>query len=314
MVADFSGNFAEHEALEEELAQLEYLYNEVSNRLVKTEVVNKQQLPRIQVLEHAFLPEQPIWPHYSRDAGICVAGSFLLGLLAVWFYEFLTRPTIQPASVQNQPFFYAIPGSKKMSMPAIRDAQSEQLMLEPHLSRELSESDVKALTDAANDTTRLLINTILSGLRIEEAAVLRWSHIDLKSEEIHIPGENKRTIPLSPMLRDTLTQCSRLDTATDAHLWQNKKNKPLGVRDLSILISQTAHDAKISNPHEIDEHSISYTYLAFLIRQGVRLEELERIVGKLPQTLRATYAILSPPNTGLSIEDIETVYPTLRNV
>ena len=91
MTATFSNNFKEHEALEEELTQLEEFYNEVSGRLVKTEVTDRQQLPEITVLERAFVPEFRVGPQYVRDAGICVGGSFLLGIMAVFFYEFLTR-------------------------------------------------------------------------------------------------------------------------------------------------------------------------------------------------------------------------------
>ena len=145
ITATFSNNFEEHKALQEELSQLEGLHNQVSERLAKTEVTNRQQLPEITVLERAFLPEFHVGPQYSRDAGICVAGSFLLSILAVFFYEFLTRSPKQEqvARVQNQSIVYNISDPEKIQMPAIQEVKSE-LKLEQHLPRELTQSEGKS--------------------------------------------------------------------------------------------------------------------------------------------------------------------------
>ena len=314
MTATFSNNFKEHKALEEELFQLEDIYNQVSERLVKTEVTHRQQLPEITVLERAFLPEFRVGPQYFRDAGICVAGSFLLGILAVFFYEFLTRSPKQEqvTRVQNQSITYNISDPKQIQMPVIQEVKSE-LMLEQHLPRELTQSEVKAITDTADNLTLLLVNTILSGLSIEEAAGLCWSQINLKSGKINVPGENARTVPISTRLRAMFARHVHSDEVTDGHIWKNKGNNPLSVDDLTEFILDAVQDAELSSPSEIDGHAIRYTYLAFLIRQGVRLEELERISGKLPHILKTAYSILSPPDCGLTLEEIETAYPTLQS-
>jgi hypothetical protein len=314
ITAIFSNNFEEHKALQEELSQLEGLHNQVSERLAKAEVTNRQQLPEITVLERAFLPEFHVGPQYSRDAGICVAGSFILGILAVFFYEFLTRSPKQEqvARVQNQSIIYNISDPERIQMPAIHEIKSE-LKLEQHLPRELTQSEVKAVAESADNLTLLLVNTILSGISIEESAGLCWSQINLKSEKINVPGKNTRTVPISTRLRAMFARHVNSDEVTDGHVWKNKENKPLNVDELTGFILDAVQDAKLSNPSEIDGHAIRYTYLAFLIRQGVRLEELESISGKLPHILKTAYSILSPPGHGLTLEKIETVYPTLQS-
>lgn len=308
--ADYSEHFSKHEALKEQLTQLERLYNDVSKQLVKMEVTNKQQLPQIQVLERALLPEHPVRPYYLRDAGISVAGSFVLGLLAVWFYEFLAKPTKLPAGAQRQPLFYVVSDPQKTQQPAIRDVRAEQPLLEQRLPRELSVSEVKTLTDSANDPTRLLIDTILSGLSIEEAAALRSRHINLQTGIIHVQGESERTIPLSAKLKAAF---SHHDSATDESVWHDTNNNPLTVSDLTELISRAAHNSKLCNPSEINEQAIRHTYFAFLIRQGARMEDIERITGRLSRASIALYNIISPPGTGLPLDRIDTVYPTLQN-
>ena len=295
ITSTFSNNFKEHEALEVELAKLEDFYNEVSERLVKTEVTDRQQLPEITVLERAFVPEFRVGPQYLRDAGICVGGSFLLGIMAVFFYEFLTRSPKQEdvASVQNQSIVYNISDPKKIQMPAIQEVKTG-LMLEQHLPRELTQAEVKAIADAADSLTLLLVNTILSGLSIEEAAGLCWNQINLKSSEINVPGENARTVPLPARLRAMFAKYVYSDEVVDGHIWKNKDNiPPLSVDDLTEFILDAVQDANLSNPSEIDEHAIRYTYLAFLIRQGIKQEELEQISGKLPHVLKTACSILS---------------------
>ncbi len=314
MTATFSNNFKEHEALEEELTQLEELYNEVSERLVKTEVTGRQQLPEITVLERAFVPEFRVGPQYVRDAGICVGGSFLLGIMAVFFFEFLTRSPKQEQvpRVQNQSIVYNVSDPKKIHMPAIQDVKPG-LMLEQNLPRELTQTEVQAIADAAEDSTLMLISTILSGLSIEEAAGLCWNQINLKSGEIKVSGEDARTVPIPTRLRAMFAQHVHSDEVVDGRIWKNKENVPLSVGDLTEFILDAVQDANLSNPSEIDEHAIRYTYLAYLIRQGIGREELERISGKLSHVFKTAYSILSPPGSGLTIEEIETVYPTLQS-
>jgi len=71
--SEFTARFSEYQAMQEDLAGLELLYRELEDRLVKVEITNRAKYPQLQVVEWAYPPEKPIWPHYWRDAGI-VAG------------------------------------------------------------------------------------------------------------------------------------------------------------------------------------------------------------------------------------------------
>ena len=44
-------------------------------RLLRTELVDHSQLPRVVVVAPPSVPESPIWPHYTRDAAISVAAA-----------------------------------------------------------------------------------------------------------------------------------------------------------------------------------------------------------------------------------------------
>ncbi|MDX2457948.1 MAG: hypothetical protein QNL87_10610, partial [Gammaproteobacteria bacterium] len=64
-------------------------------------------------------------------------------------------------------------------------------------------------------------------------------------------------------------------------------------------------------PAEITPKALRHTYIAYLVRHGVRLSDLERVTGYMPPTVLASYATFSPPGSGLSLDSVECDYPAL---
>lgn len=59
-----------------------------------------------------------------------------------------------------------------------------------------------------------------------------------------------------------------------------------GAEALNAEIQLLAHDAGVPFPEQVDAATLRHTYILHLVRQGVRLRELEHIIGPLPaQTL-----------------------------
>lgn len=104
----FSSRFAEHDALMEDLSQLEARYREVQDRAVALDVDRASANARVSVLEGAVASDMPIRPLYARDAGLAVAGAFLAGLVAVLLFEFIFRPTSRAREFLPLP--YPVPG------------------------------------------------------------------------------------------------------------------------------------------------------------------------------------------------------------
>ncbi len=309
---DFTARFAEHQGLQEELSQLEQRYLEVKDRMVQWEVID--QRPRVEVLEQAFLPKHPVRPHYLRDAGISLAGSLLLGLLAVWLYEFLTGINKQPAPTAAQPLLYPVPNPRSFPQTSRNELPAAQPVaaLERRLPRELSKSEVRTLVDVADNTTRLLVSVLLSGLSIEEAAALSWRHLDIEHDEIQVLGEYARTVPLAPTPKAILVHHAPSPPVSDAPVLRDTKGNPLSIGDLTALISCAAYDAGLPHPSEVTAQALRHTYVAYLVRNEARLGELERVVGHLGPAALAPYGTLSPPGPGRSLEHIALVYPALR--
>jgi hypothetical protein len=58
--------------------------------------------------------------------------------------------------------------------------------------------------------------------------------------------------------------------------------------------------------------ALRHTYVAFLVRQGIRFADLTQVVGRLPAETLSDYSTLSPAGARISLEAVERVLPALR--
>ncbi len=80
---------------------------------------------------------------------------------------------------------------------------------------------------------------------------------------------------------------------------------PPDLDDLRLL----AHDAGLPLADQVDAAALRHTYRLYLVRQGMRLRELERVVGPEPRARLTALAAYSPKGPGKPLEDVELVYP-----
>jgi hypothetical protein len=88
--------------------------------------------------------------------------------------------------------------------------------------------------------------------------------------------------------------------------------RPATPADLEGAILYAAHDAGIERPSEVTALALRHTYVAFLVRQGIRFADLARVVGSLPPEALAAYGDLAPAGPRAALEAIELVLPSLR--
>jgi uncharacterized protein involved in exopolysaccharide biosynthesis len=315
-VMEFTTRFAEHEALQEELLQLETLYREVQNRQLQNQVNHRRQYPQIEVKEPAFLPERPVYPYYLRDSGISVAASVLLGLLVLLLYDFLNRPGKQSGTPQLHPVFVNAPGT-----PVLEQVRGEQLpgaqstpALAHQMNRELSVSEVLTLFKAADLKCRLLITLLLSGLSVEEVSAMQVGDISLSVSELTVTGRHERILAIAPAIAAVISASLPEEPSADSPVCPDNNGAALGTDDLGALLACAAHDAGLVKPAEITPRALRHTYIAYLVRQGVRLSDLERVAGDIPPTVLAAYATFSPPGSGVSLDSVERDYPALTRL
>jgi succinoglycan biosynthesis transport protein ExoP len=300
----FAARLNEYKAMQEDLAHLEQLHRGAIERLAQLEASEAENAPRVEVLEAATVPQEPLYPAYL-PAGIGAAASLVLGIFAVRFIEFFARPDPAPEPAFLQPFW---------PRPLTREALSAQrplLTAEPMQLpapdaplRQLTDLEIAALLQAANDEGRLLMVAFFTGLTVEEIVGLRWDGVDLDAGTIKVPGRSARILDLREPLRDLINARRAAQQPTPS---------PASSADEAAdLVMCAAYDAGLSDAHEVTPTILRHTYVAFLLQQGARFADIGRIVGRLPQEELAAYMRLAPAQPRMPLEQIDLILPALR--
>ena len=313
-VADFTSRFAEHEALTEELGQIELAYREVKDRQVRREVDQRREVTRVAVLGRAFVPTSPVWPNYNRDAAISVGTSVLLGILAVLFYDFFNRPARPAVAEDSDRILQGIAGYSAITRAAYREVTEAPPApeLEYRPPRELDESEIRSLMDSADKATLPLAGLVLSGLTVDQVRGLRRADIDPEAGVIDVPDADGRTLLLPDTVKSAFARLLSDGGDAEALVWHDREGNAFAPEELDALISLAAHDSGLTDAGTISAETLRHTYIAFLVRQGARLSEIESIVGHLPPSTRAAYAAFSPAGPGVPSDRLVLIHPALR--
>jgi uncharacterized protein involved in exopolysaccharide biosynthesis len=313
-VQEFTARFNEYRALQDELTELQTLYRAATQRKVRLEASERERMPSVQVLEAATTPLTAWRPLYARDAGIAVAGSFVLALLAMWFVELFNRLEPQPSVLISQPGGPLLGGMAPA--PALAGAANrlldapERALLPagPSLPAELAPGEVAELLHAATPEARLAMLLILSGASPEEMLVLGWDDVDLERRVVAIRGDSARQLPICAPLRAAL---EAREIRPGKQLLADSQGRALAMDELQAAILCAAHDAGIGDAGIVTPAALRHTFIAFLVRQGVRFGDLAQLVGRLPAETLAAYSSLAPTGPRVPLESVERVMPAL---
>jgi polysaccharide biosynthesis transport protein len=151
---------------------------------------------------------------------------------------------------------------------------------------------------------------LLSGIGLDELIKLRWSDVDLPGGTIYVRDGAMRAVALHEPLRGILdARCA--ERGSDSLI--GTPDRPATPEGIGTQILYAAHDAGIEGAMEVTPACLRHTYIAFLVRQGIRFSDLTQVVGALaPETL-GVYSALSPRGPRVPREAIDLVLPALRD-
>jgi integrase len=232
----------------------------------------------------------------------------------VLFDMILTAP-IHPATVsESRTVFLPWPEAQVLiesKLQQVTAATTPARALESRSPRELSRDDVTALLRFGDGATPSLVGGLVSGLTGSEIRRLCWSHLDLAESLIRVPGEDSRILPLAPAATRMLAQLAPPASQPSAPVWSNGHGVPLTSAAIDSLIVSAAYVAGLDAPTEVDAETLRFTYIAYLVRQGLPLDQLPGLVGHISPAARSQCGLLSPPDPGVTIENLQRVYPAL---
>ncbi len=318
-VQTFAAHLGEFKALQTQLDNLEKLQRSAAERRVRIEAQEDARKPQVRVIQSASAPGAPWRPNYTRDAAITLAAALALGWLAAWLTDFLIGhekgPTVIVASA---PLAYPMNLPELMPGPApilTTAAPMTQLPSPQPILRELDNSELTALLDAANDQSRLALISLLSGVEPEELIELTWSDFDLDTRSIRIARPAARQIAMEPEVAKLFAMIKRQNHVQPGDgLLSAPTATPVSLNHLEALVSYAAHDANLAQAAEVTPGLIRHTFIAFLVRQGIRFSELTRIVGPLTAAVTAAYGAMVSSGVKRRLDETDRVIPALREL
>lgn len=325
-----SRNLGQFQSLQDQLKSLTVVRNTAAEKLLALQATQTARKPHITILESAVMPDGPWQPPYWRDAGLVVLASIVLSFMSVWFVEFFNRqeivPDVRSTVVLPQPWTMSSPalahiqangevaGHLSHQTPPIQPALQWQVNALP---RELDAYEVQQLLHAATPKNLPILACLLCGLIPEEVVGLQWQHLDISRNCLKVPGQASRELPLSVQLRnwvDASGTDSNLHAPSDP-LFTQGASSPLDTTDVQAIVTSSAFDADLSDPQSVTPESLRHTYIAFLVRQGLRFSELGALVGRLsPDMLKAMTALAQavPAGPRVGVAEVQQLLPDLR--
>lgn len=313
---EFSSKFSEHEALLSDMEGLELLQREAQERLTQIEARQAEKFPQVKVIERAFFSGESFAPDYTRDAMMAIAGSLILGLLGVWIVEFLTRQEEVTTTITvTGSRYYQDMAPELISRYQQRNKQlnkrSSQSIQHDHnhklghgLLRELSVNELDTLLEAADINAKQLICLLLSGLSADEIARLTSEDFDFNNNRINITGDRQHRVSLNGAIK------TLFEHIEPCPVWN--KGQAVSVETLEAILVYAIVDAGLTEADLISVDSIAYSYIIYLIKQGLRLSELEQVTGHIEPTVLSQYSQYSPEKKGLPVTEINLLYPSLE--
>lgn len=340
VLQQFAARFNEFRTLRDELAPLESLLRDATQRKARQEAGEATRRPSVRVVESAFAPREPWQPQYTRDAAIVLGGAFLLALLAMWVVELFNRVDAPPTWVVTQPSPYPLPypgnpnyglgydprqdnvAALAHRMPHAMEYDARATMLPPVIQpRELLQEELVGILTNASSTVLLFAHLLLRGVSPEEAVALRGSDVNTAARTLHVASGHEgdgsraaaRDIPLDSALHEVIVNTFKTTLAGDAQpLLGDANAKPVALNDLTTELLYAAHDAGVDQPAEVTPDALRYTYVAFLARQGIRMADLARAVGQMSAAQAAIYSAMAPAGKRLGLDQVERLMPAVR--
>ena len=312
---EFATHLNEYKSLREDLDHFEGMHRAALDRLTKLQASEQERAPQVELMEAAAPSSEPWRPNYRQDALIAVAGSLAFGLFATWFADFIAGPPMSPAMLVQHAWAPTMLGRDVTSAPLSLAAPGiAQLPAPEPLPRELGDAEIAALVAAATDDARLVVVALLMGLSAEELVALRWDEIDLSAGIIRVANEAPRAVPLLEPLHGLLIGGQRAETGATAEVLHNAQGACLEIAEVERLVLYAAYDAGLDRPQEVTPTALRYTYLCFLIRQGIRAADIADAVGGIRQKELITCMQINSPRERRPLELIDRVLPALREL
>lgn len=163
----------------------------------------------------------------------------------------------------------------------------------------LTEEELNELLCACVDEFEYSIIYILShtGLRVNEFVHLKFSDVNFSNHTIHVEkgkGSKQRTVPVSKETLDVIKSCKKYDeqeyVITHNSPTNISQNKFITTRTIEHIVQIIRGRTNIQKP--VTPHVLRHTYATILIKKGLQVTYLQKILGHSNLTTTQIYVNL----------------------
>ncbi len=217
-------------------------------------------------------------------------------------YRFHTQrelPRAAKTPIEAMPFFVrasrvGMRGARRVGLASLRVKVPERLVV--RLKRE----EVRRFFESFRTYRDLALSGLMlfAGLRSREVLALGLSDVSLLQEEIHVSGkgEKDRVLPLAPYVRRVLSSYLEVERPVTTHellfvsLKGQRRGRPMTPAGLREIFR---YHRKRSGIEKANPHRFRHTFAVDMIREGMSLPVLKRLMGHSNIEMTMRYVNLS---------------------
>ena len=306
----FNHNLKEYVRMNDSLNQLVTQAQGLKDSLLEQEMLQVGK-PKFTVLEYPFVPSYPIAPNNQRDSIIALLIAAIASLFSLFLFSYIVKQKQPSTFFSNYTVVPSVELDNKRQHLNQQELETlenrnEQVLLEQNSATEnirlLSTDECQKLVNFANKQGKLVIWLILSGVNIKELLTLKLQDFDVEKNSLEVSGPFARNIALTNEVSKLVTEVMQFKNKQDNIFDENYSHE-----ELAHLVTNSAHDAELTKPEGINLESLQHTYLTYLLEQGVKLNELEKIAGYIHPTQLALYR-KNRKNAPLEYAAVSTIY------
>ncbi|WP_158972803.1 tyrosine-type recombinase/integrase [Paraglaciecola sp. L3A3] len=310
----FNQKLQEYKIINSELSAIQEQAQTIRTHLVKQEVSQPFDA-KISVLEAPFTPDFASGPDYWYMTIISLLAATGAGVFALLLFGYIVKQKQPNQAATN---FVVMPGQTvNRTLEQLTHEQqallqsgetnlriNQQDKMQPSPLRLLSAAENQALYAAANKQGKALLALVYSGLNLSEISILTKTNFTDNFSKILVSGEYARTLTLSKSYISAIKDLCELKSDADS-IWSNINSE----NDLLQILANSAHDAEINNPEQVDVRMLRHCFITYLVAQGAKLNDLEQIVGYVSLSDLAQYRTVQRQGKLLDLADIDLNYP-----
>lgn len=298
----FSFTLQEYARLNDTLEQLETQKDLFEQRLA--EAAQRREL-QVSMAEEPFLPDSPIGPDYMMMSLYVIGIAALSGVAVLVLFTYINRQsastavnnlTVVPNMMPNGNNSAQLIDAPKQEL--IAEQQQEKLQQQALLSSSpalqlLTQENVQALYNVSNELTQSVILLAMAGVAEDEVATLDLNSLDIEHAQIMLEARLPRTLSVKHFGDHAIEMVSK----------QLTRLTHLSSEDITNAIVNSAIDAQIANAESLDYAALRQTYMAFLLSQGMKINQLESVVGytKADQLVPLRQFVNSNPTDAIGV-------------